>query len=95
MEDIALDDELVLIEASDEFLEEDTDATDAELIAILQKGSLRYAPWLGFNLQERLRGVSNIEKTKRELKVELENDGFKNPEVYVTKADLSDLQIIV
>jgi hypothetical protein len=94
-QDIALDDEFALVSAGADFAEQDSTGTDAAIITLLQKGELRYAPWLGWGIKERLRGVANVTKATRELKVELENDGFVNPEVIINNADFSDLQIIV
>ena len=85
MVDIALDEDFVLISDGDDFAEADSDTTDADLICRLKKGQLRYAPWLGFGIEERLLAVSNETRFVRELKVELENDGFVNPEVDVSE----------
>ena len=93
--DIALDDNYHLQDTVDDFVESDSTQTDAELICILEKGELRYAPWLGFGIQSRLRGVSDMRRFVRELKVELESDSFENPDVVVNKSDLSDFKIYV
>lgn len=79
--DFLLDDDLELVEAAGDFKEGDSTQTDVQIITLLQKGELRYAPWLGYGIRKRLRAVQNINKNTRELKVELENDGFTNPEV--------------
>lgn len=79
--DFLLDDDLELVDAAGDFAEGDSTQSDAQIICLLQKGELRYAPWLGYGIRQRLRAVENINKSVRELKVELENDGFVNPEV--------------
>jgi hypothetical protein len=79
--DFVLDDDLELVDAADDFTEGDSTQTDAHIICLLQKGELRYAPWLGYGIRKRLKAVKNDNKNTRELKVELENDGFVNPEV--------------
>jgi hypothetical protein len=94
-EDILLTDEFELLEAGEDFAEEDSTQTDAMIVMEIMKGEVRYAPWLGFGMRERIRGVNNLQKFKRELKIELENDGHLDPEVLGNNFDLSDLQIIV
>lgn len=94
MTDISLTDEFEITEQDDEFLEGDSDDADANLIVILEKGELRYAPWLGFGIKQRIRAVRNVNRFVRELKVELENDGFVNPEVDVS-AGFDQLKIYV
>jgi hypothetical protein len=83
--EIALDTDMKLIDNGDEFMEDETEATDARLIFLLMKGELRYAPWLGFGAIKKVRSVSNEKTFVRQLKVELESDGFRNPVVDVSE----------
>jgi hypothetical protein len=94
-EDILLTEEFELLESGNDFAEEEAADTDAMIVMEIMKGEVRYAPWLGFGMRERLRGIKNLQKFKRELKIELENDGHIDPEVLGNNFDLSDLQIIV
>lgn len=92
--DILLDDNHDLVEDGNEWVEGDSDQHDIDLLILLQKGELKQFPFVGFGIERRLKAVADKQKFIRELKVELENDGFKNPVITVNN-DLSDFKITI
>lgn len=92
--DVLLDENYDLAEAGDEWLEGDSDAQDVELLVLLQKGENTEFPFVGFGIERRLKAVADRPRFIRELKVELENDGFTNAQISVSN-DLSDFKIII
>ena len=49
---------------------------------------------MGFGIDRWGKRVTDTRRFKRELKVELENDGYRNPQIQVTE-DLSDFKIAI
>lgn len=90
--DILLNDEFDLIDNGEEWAEGESDEQHVQLLTFLQKGELKEFPFVGFGIQRRLKGVPDKARFIRELKVELENDGYSNPTITVTD-DISDFKI--
>ena len=79
--DILLNDDLDL--PNEGWEEGPSDEQHVGLLLLLQKGELKQFPWAGFGLEGRLKGVYEKVRFKRELLVELENDGYSSAEVEV------------
>jgi len=90
--DILLDDDFDLQEQGGEWLEGESDEQHVELLVMLQKGELKEFPFVGFGIETKLKGIINKQKFIRDLKVELDNDGYTNPSIIVTE-DISDFRI--
>lgn len=71
-----LDDNNDLIDLGDEWSEGESSEDDVNLIVIAEKGDNREFPFSGFGIQNRLKARVDTVRFERELKVELENDGF-------------------
>lgn len=92
--DILLGSDFDLIDNGDEWEEGDSDQQHVELLTYFQKGELKEFPFVGFGLERRLKGVADTRKFIRELKIELEADGYNNPTVTVNN-DLSDFKVSI
>jgi len=91
-DDILLDENYDLAEDGDEWAEGESDQQDVELLVLLEKGENHEFPYMGFGIERRLKAVKDLPRFKRELKVELENDGFTSPEIIVND-NLSEFKI--
>lgn len=58
------------------------------------KGEMRSTPALGFGAAARLKKIDNVAQFKRDLKVELERDGYKNSSIELSR-DLQSVTITV
>jgi hypothetical protein len=92
--DVLLDENYDLAESGDEWVEGDSDQQDVELLVILQKGELTEFPFVGFGIERRLKARVDRQRFIRELKVELQNDGFTSAVININE-DLSDFKISV
>jgi len=81
-----------LEDLGEEWDEGESDEQHVELLVLLQKGELKEFPFVGFGIETKLNGVINKQKFIRDLKVELESDGYSNPSIIVTD-DISDFRI--
>lgn len=91
--DVLLDNDFDLIDgADDEFAEGAADEANVELITLFNKGELRQYPFIGFGIERRLKEVANKQAFIRDLKVEIERDGYTEPFV-ITSDDLSSLKV--
>lgn len=88
--DIALDENFDLLEDGDEWLEEESEDTDVQLILLANKGENREFPFCGWGANKKMNGRFDKVKLQREMEVELEMDGFKpNVEIGDTLNDLT------
>ncbi|MOA24163.1 hypothetical protein D3C78_1448320 [compost metagenome] len=90
--DFLLDDDFDLIDDGDEWLEGESDQQHVELLVLFEKGQLREFPFVGFGIERRLKSVADPKRFNRELKVELENDGYNSANIIVND-NLSDFKI--
>ena len=90
--DILLNEDFDLVDLGDEWEEGESDEQHVELLVLLQKGELKEFPFVGFGIETKLKGLIDKQKFIRDLKVELENDGYSNPSITVTD-DISDFKI--
>jgi len=90
--DILLSEDFDLQEQGGEWIEGESDEQHVELLVLFQKGELKEFPFVGFGAQTRLKGVLKKQKFIRDLKVELQADGYSNPSILLTD-DLSDFRI--
>ena len=81
--DILLDDNFDLIDNGDEWAEGDSDDQHGVLLTITEKCEFKEFPFVGFGIQRRLKGVADRKRFIRELKVELESDGYENTDLIV------------
>ncbi len=81
-----------LVDLGEEWDEGESDEQHVELLVMLQKGELKEFPFVGFGIETKLKGIINKQKFIRDLKIELENDGYSNPSIIVTE-DISDFRI--
>lgn len=101
-QDILLNDDGsdILIQGNDLVWGSSADQEVAQMVGS-QKGEWVESPTAGFGIQSRIKKrvgsapmIENPERFKRDLKVELEIDGFQDSEIIVTN-DLNDLVINV
>lgn len=86
MHDLLLSNGNLSINASDE--------QHVELLILLQKGELKELPFVGFGIEKRLKAVTDQRRFIRELKVEIEGDGY-NSAVLDISPDLSTFKITI
>jgi hypothetical protein len=92
MNDVLLDDQLDLVEEDNEWKEGESNQANVELIILFNKGELRQFPFLGFGIERRMKQVADRNTFIRDLKVEIERDGYSNPTVTASE-NLADLKI--
>lgn len=80
--DILLDKDGDLLIEDGDFLIGDSEQQDVELVFLNQKGEFKEHPLLGFGADTYLKKTdNNIEEFVRELELQLEFNGFVNPEI--------------
>jgi len=91
----------LLLDASGKMKRGGTADQEAEFCVVSNKGEWRQFPLAGFGIDRRLKKrvgnvpfVENVTRFARDLKVELEADGHKDPEITVT-ADLTVFELNV
>ncbi|WP_367867900.1 hypothetical protein [Pedobacter sp. WC2423] len=92
--DILLNEDFDLVDLGDEWYEGDSDQQHVELLMTLNKGELHEFPFVGFGALRRLHGVFNKQNVTRDIKIELENDGYTNCDVDLENG-LGDLKITI
>lgn len=90
--DILLDENYDLIDLGDEWQEGESDQQHVELLMMANKGEFKEFPWIGFGAEKRLKGVFNKKNIVRDVKVELEGDGYVNYKLILDNG-LSDFKI--
>lgn len=91
-DDILLDNDFDLIDNGTEWEEGESDQQHVEMLMLLNKGELKEFPFVGFGAYRRINSVFDKAKTVRELKIELENDGYNNATIIIGD-NLEDLKI--
>ncbi len=82
--DIQIKEDRELVIANGDFVADSSDNQHVQLIFEAQKGELRHAPYLGFGAGRYLKKTNTTEREfLRNLKVELEKDGYKSPEITI------------
>jgi hypothetical protein len=92
--DILLDENYDLLEDGNQWAEGPADQQHVELLLLTDKGEARQFPFFGFGIERRLRQRYNAQSFLRGMEVELENDGYTNPEITLGKT-IKDFSIIV
>ena len=90
--DILLDENYDLIDLGDEWDEGESDQQHIELLMVANKGEFKEFPWIGFGAEKRLKGVFNKKQIVRDVRVELENDGYTQYNLILNNG-LSDFKI--
>jgi hypothetical protein len=83
--DIQLDDNNDLLFANGDLVVGESDRQNVKLIVESQMGEWKEFPTVGFGIDNYLKKNRNDREFKRDLKVQLEQDGYKN-----TGIDLTD-----
>jgi len=83
MKDIILKEDKSLTIENGDFVVDESSQQHVELILDCHKGNNREFPVAGFGITRYLKGKSDVKRFERELKVELESDGFSNPKISV------------
>ena len=79
--DIALDENGDLKIVDGDFVIEESDQQHIMDIFSSFKGEFKEHPLVGFGATKYQKGVKKESEFKRELKIQLENDGYKNPTI--------------
>lgn len=90
--DILLDQNYDPVDMGTEWNEGESDSQHAEILMICNKGEFKEFPFIGFGAAGRLKGVFNKNKIIRDMKIEMENDGYANYAITLTD-DLEDFKI--
>lgn len=93
--DVLLDENYDLIQSDDgyEWVEGDSDETDAELNILCEPGTNREFPFAGFGINKRINERYDPNSFIRDMQVCLENDGFINPKVSLNNDGTFKIQI--
>lgn len=83
MQDDVLLEDFDLIDEGTEWAEGTADDDNVELIVVLNKGELREFPFFGFEVDRLLKAKADRQTFLRNLKVELERDGYQNTTIVV------------
>ena len=90
--DVLLDNDFDLTEDGNEWEEGECDQANVEMITLLNKGELREFPFMGFGIERRLKSVADKKSFIRDLKVEIERDGYISPDITASNS-LSELKV--
>lgn len=92
--DLLLDEDFDLLEDPDtfDFIEGPSDDQHVLLMTYSEKTEWRESPFAGFGILRRLKAKVNEAGFKRDLQVELENDGYFNALIILGK-DITDFEI--
>lgn len=83
-QDVLLDDNNELIVENGDFVIGDSDNQHAAIIFEAQKGEIRSSPELGFGAMRFVKNSgSTVRKFLRDLKLELEKDGYADPDINI------------
>lgn len=80
-QDILLDDENELIIRNGDFTVGEADRQHVEHIIITHPGEYKNTPLLGFAAVTKLKSTINDMQFKRDLKIQLNYDGYQNPRI--------------
>ena len=93
MEDFLLDENYNPIIEDGDFVTRESSQQHVELLLKTNKGDWKENPQTGFGIDHYMKSsTAKLQEFERNLKVELEADGFKNPEVNFGE-DLTNLEI--
>lgn len=92
--DILLDDDFDLQITNGDFDTGKSDQQHVQLLSFFNKGELRQFPIVGFGVERYLKTVSDKKKFTREMKIELENDGYMDATVQIGD-DIKDFTVIL
>jgi len=93
MVDIQLDNDRELIIINGDFVSDVSDSQNVQLIFEAQKGEIRSSPGLGFGASKYLKKPDvTTREFLRNLKVELEKDGYNNVDISLN-SDTKQLEV--
>lgn len=90
--DVLLNDDFDLIDDGTEWAEGESDQQHVQLLMLLNKGELKEFPFVGYGAVRKINKVLDKQKEVRDIKIELENDGYINPTLEIGDS-LEDLKI--
>lgn len=90
--DVLLGEDNDLIDTGTEWAEGESDQQHVQHLGLLNKGELKEFPFVGFGASRKINSVLDRNKVLRELRVELENDGYNAATIYLGES-LEDLKI--
>lgn len=85
---------LDMVDLGDEWAEGESDQENIEITMLVNKGEIREFPFHGFGIENELKKVADKKVFVRNLTVEIENDGYKNPQI-VASDDLADVKVTI
>lgn len=83
--DLLLDSFGDLVIEEGDFLIEPSDIQHVRHIVEAQKGEYKESPFMGFGVENYLKTNTNLLAFKRDLKIQLEYDNYKNAEIDLSK----------
>lgn len=92
--DFLLDENYNLKDLGTEWDEGESDQQHVELLMIANKGEFKEFPFVGFGASRRINGIFNKNNIIRDVRVELENDGYTNYTLDL-KDGLKDFKITI
>ncbi len=82
MKDLLLDDDFIPQIEDGDFVCGDSTQQHVQCLVKANKGDFKEAPQIGFGIDNYInKSMANLSKFERDLKVELESDGFEDPEI--------------
>lgn len=95
MKDILIDENFDLVIENGDLATGDSEQQSLQLLLKSNKGDFKYSPQSGFGIDNYIKETTNdLKQFERNLKVELEADGFTNPGLSFG-VDLSNLEITI
>lgn len=92
--DTILSEDFDLQPEGEEWADGESDAQNGMLLSLFAKGENKEFPYAGFGAELRLKSPADKNKFLRDLKVELENDGYTDVEITLND-DLSKFEITI
>jgi hypothetical protein len=84
--DLLLNENYEIQIANADFVIGQSDEQHVECLVITEKGQIKFSPASGFGLYSRLKQrLQNTQQFVRELKIELDADGYTNAEIDISK----------
>lgn len=71
----------------------ESDYQNIDLIVTANKGDFKEYPVIGVGAERYLKSIGRAEQLRREITVQLESDGYKNPTVNVSETGILEIEI--
>ena len=91
-QDILLDENYDIATANGDFATGQSDEQHIQLLSFFHKAELREFPVVGFGVDRYLKAVADKQKFNREMKIELEGDGYTDATVQIGE-DIKDFTV--